>query len=365
MPITFQVTDTKAEEIKWSPFEVNSILPREDRMGSNGKNKKETNKYGRLIQGSTQRMSKTQALSCSNNSFVYPAIWAYSKHHHLVIKPDDVWLAICTQFSNYVNGNGEELRDKFVDFQGKKELTVSGGGTLFTADYEDLSQRMTLEIAKNIKDPSVREWIMPDFTTTTPKERMVGAVMLMATMKSYFDYKFELCCNLPGVTLLGEVEDWIKIRERANRLLEFDLEEKLMTKWSQMLFPVLDHLVESAKGNPDLKWWNQIANRFGGGSGPSYVSGWITVFCVFSEKGHWRGDNKKATSFSREATTEWIFVNTNDVPRGYVSVPITVDDNGTIYKTEMFAGHMTASYHGSDNTKVEPSVDWVLYEVLQ
>eukprot|EP00971_Amphidinium_carterae_P027835 548725-Amphidinium_carterae.1 len=38
---------------------------------------------------------------------------AYNNHHELVLRPDDLWQAIVTQFSFYVNANGEALRDRF------------------------------------------------------------------------------------------------------------------------------------------------------------------------------------------------------------------------------------------------------------
>lgn len=34
-----------------------------------------------------------------SNGFVTAAVKAYSSHHHLVIRPDDVWISILTQFS--------------------------------------------------------------------------------------------------------------------------------------------------------------------------------------------------------------------------------------------------------------------------
>ena len=79
---------------------------------------------------------------------------AYNQHHDLVWRPDDVWQAILTQFSLYVQ-NAEGLRAKFVDFQGKRELTIEALGTLHTVDFVDLAKRMVDEqIIKNIKDPT-------------------------------------------------------------------------------------------------------------------------------------------------------------------------------------------------------------------
>jgi hypothetical protein len=361
MPITFAVTTTKAVEVKIDkPFEFNQVLPN-PRPSFYGPN--ETVSYN-LVRGSD---ISNDAVPIVSNSFVMSAFQAYSSHHNLVIKPDDVWLAICTQFANYVNGNAEALRDQFVDFEGKKELTVQGGGTLKTANYQQLCQDMTVQIAKNIKDPSVREWVLPDFTTTTDTERMVGAVLLMATTKSYFDIKMVLCCDLPSVTLLGEVEDWVKIRQRANKLLEYDLKPGHMSQWSEYLFPVLDKFITTVQGNPDVEWWNRIANQKGGGSGPRYLSGWITSFCLFDNDGKWQGGKTEvegnfSINWSERIISDWPIININDVPKGYVSVPITVNDNGTVYKTEMFAGHMYA-VRGTDGATLEPAVSWALFTI--
>ncbi|EFC38303.1 predicted protein [Naegleria gruberi] len=345
MPITFTVSTKKPNEVSLPAFEIKQILP----------DPTKTKEKFTLVKSSCS--SSPDFLTVGNNSFIHSAILAYSEHHNLVIRPDDVWIAIATQFANYVNSKSEELRSKFVDFDGKKELVVVGGGTLFTADCADLTLRMTEQIAKNIKDPSVRDWIMPDFSTTTNLEKMVGAVVLMSTTKNYFDYKYVLRCGLPSVTLLGEKEDWQNLYERAKRLIEFDTKAKLMKKWSDMLLPVLEQFVKSASGNPDTKWWNRIAHVFGGGSGPTYISGWIGVFSAFSDAGVWRGDVKSA----KDVKSEWPIMDMQDISRGYVSVPVTVDDNGTIYKTELYAGHMCARLHNNSNDSIIPRVDWALF----
>lgn len=347
MVFSFNVTNTKPEICKQkNQINFNQVLCD---METTGK------KYN-LIQSSK---IPPNVHSFSTNSFVISAVTAYNKHHHLVIRPDDVWLAICTQLSHYVNGNSDNLRNKFVDFEGKKKLVVVGSGNLYTANYEELCKKMTFEISKNIKDNVMREWLLPNFTTTTENDRMVGSIVLMATMKSYFNYEFHLKCNLPSVTLLGEVDDWIQIRNRANKLLEFDLENKEMTKWAKLLFPVLDNFVKTAQGNPDVNWWNKIAHHIGGGSGPTYLSGFITAFCVFNDKGKYIGDNRSVRMMT--TPSEWPVIDTNDIPHGFVSVPVTVDDNGTIVQTELFVGHIFMV--NPDSVSLAPAVDWALFEI--
>lgn len=309
------------------------------------------------------------------NGFVGTVVQAYSSHHHLIIRPDDVWLAIMTQFSAYVEANAETLRDRFVEHKGQKELNVlQTGGTLHTANYPDLCKRITEEIASNIKDPSIKDWSIPNFSTTTPTDKVVGAVILMASMKSYFSYKFTLCCGLPMVTLEGVEEDWVELQNRAKRLLEFDnssalnLEKGYMAKWYKMLAPILQHFTDSVKGNPDIDWWSRVCNKIGNGSGPRWLSGWITSFCVFNDSGQWVGDN-----FSKEYDGEvitnankdcgsseecWPIINCNDIPKGFVKVDLTIDDNGTEYKTELIAGHISTCC--PDTTSVKPHVEWLI-----
>ncbi len=44
------------------------------------------------------------------------------------------------------------------------------------------------QIVKNIKDPSIVDWLLPAFTTTTPKDRIVASISVMSSMKQYFKY---------------------------------------------------------------------------------------------------------------------------------------------------------------------------------
>lgn len=281
------------------------------------------------------------------------ATMAYNEHHGLVLRPDDVWQAIATQFSFYVSGNSEALRSRFVEHEGKKELTVRGGGSLHTADYEALAKAMSDEIAKNIKDPSVTAWLTPDFTTTTETDRVAAAVTVMATMKEYFSYKFCLACGLPSVELLGTVEDWEKLLAKTRRLSEFDIDGKMKT-WQAMLEPIIDEMLATKQGKDNMDWWQKIAHRKGGGSGPRFLTGWITAFAVFTEKGKWQGD--KTELYGKKL--EYCLIDTEDLPPTVVTCPVTVNDNGKEYKCKLFAGQFCfASETGTD---IRPQNDWCL-----
>ena len=44
---------------------------------------------------------------------------------------------------------------------------------------------------------------------------------------------------------------------------------------STSLAPVLDEFVAAKGGKPDLAFWDRVCDRSGGGSGPTYLSGWV------------------------------------------------------------------------------------------
>lgn len=171
---------------------------------------------------------------------------AYNSHHELILRPDDFWQAIVTQFSFYVNANAEALRDKIVDHEGKKELVVVVEGNFNTIDYAEFASRMISEqVVKSIKDPEVAAWIQPNFSTTTETDKVAASVSIMATLQSYFTYTCMTMCGIPKVTLLGKVEDWEKLCSKIERLQQFEIDGK-MKKWHGLLSRVLDKLVESA-----------------------------------------------------------------------------------------------------------------------
>ena len=43
------------------------------------------------------------------NGFVDTVLQCYNCHHALIIRPDDVWLAILTQFNFFANGNVKQF----------------------------------------------------------------------------------------------------------------------------------------------------------------------------------------------------------------------------------------------------------------
>ncbi|KAJ6603218.1 hypothetical protein DFH09DRAFT_1458478 [Mycena vulgaris] len=367
MPVTFSLTAHPARSDDVKPVTSAEILQKAC--------PKQFEQVDRILQSSVGGRSgpdDTQfKIVPNNNGFINTVLTAYSYHYALVIRPDDVWLAIISQFSFYVNANAELLRATFV---------VLGG---IPPDFAAISNQMVELIHCNVMDPALREWILPNFSTTTNNDTTVGCTLMMATMKNYHsDYKMNVLCGIPRVTLEGERQDWDIILRRLEKLKEYGIET---IAWYHLLFPVISRLVKAFEdpGSPtNLEFWQKVACTESCGSGTTYWSGWITAFCVFSTEGQWRGPKlhtDRTQSKAPELLPSWRFwasyirplqelrphltldgteypvVNTNAVPAGYAEVEIILDNNGATAPCVIVAGMVGIGFSSSRTLTVSPT----------
>jgi len=289
------------------------------------------------------------------NGFVGAAFSAYNSHHRLVLSPDDIWIAITTTFAQFVDRNAETMRNLFVDHAGQIGLSAYGGGGILTADYDDLVGQLAQKIEEKTK-AGIRDWLECSFSTTTPKIRLISKVVLMGAMKNYFTYAMYLECGLPAVTLLGTLDDWKNIRSRVDRLGTYNMPE--LNLWSEVLGNTLDQFVNAYQGKRDTDWWNRIATKTGGGSGPRYLEGWILSFIPWTEEGR-----MVLNPLSKiKSTKSYGKMDTNEIPVSAVDVPVTIDDNGHVYHTKFLAGAYLSSYDKQANT-MSPALDWAMVDV--
>jgi hypothetical protein len=163
--------------------------------------------------------------------------------------------------------------------------------------------------------------------------------MAMCSFQQYFTYQLDLICGIPQVTLLGTVDDWRLLRQKIERLVEFDGADKLMSEqWVPVLREVLDNFVESANNGSEnnLDFWNQIVSNTGAScGGPELLTGWISAFSVFNDKGELYADMDDG---------DWPVIRLDDIYHNVASCPATIDDNGRKYNATLFVGQMAYDF---------------------
>ncbi len=260
-----------------------------------------------------------------------------------------VWCAILSQLSLWINANAEDVRGKFDAHEGKKELKVTFvSGNRYSVDNRVFAEQVAYLIEKNVVDPQLRKWMMPTFTTTTNNDTVIASILMMGSMQKYFDYKCQIDCGLPFVTLLGEKADWKLVLEKLEKLKTFGEEP---TQFYELLKPIISRFVKSfdePTSADTIGFWQRIAHFIADGSDPSYYSGWITAFCFWDGKGKCMyragliadtlGEGYVESNRLCLDGVEYHQVESEEVPLGYTSVPVRIDDQGDEFGAMMVAG---------------------------
>ncbi|KAM7207358.1 protein of unknown function (DUF4419) domain containing protein [Naviculisporaceae sp. PSN 640] len=339
-----------------------------------------------LIQTSFTSLDRSSSTTfATKNGFVHACIEAYNEHHNLVLRPEDIWFAILTQLSSYINAHADHLRPQLLNnknnsssAQGnvKQALHIETNLSAPNFSHGEMALQMTDLISANLADPSLREWILPSFSTTTGTDQAVASIIFMGTLQKYFTYSWGTRCGIPSVTLLGELDDWIEIAQRcASHLATGKFGEAPMRWYSRILRPILGGFIESFRdpgGKEAKRFWKGIVDRHvPDGSGKVAYSGWITGFCYWDENGRClHGHEGKGTLVELER---------GEVPVGFVKVPVTLWDDGVRIETEMVAGSVAIEvlkgegrssgrstpgrhrWEGYDT--IQPQSGWFMYRV--
>lgn len=295
--------------------------------------------------------------STAPNGLISTMMLAYSRHVPLVLRPDDVWLGIASAFGTYVTTHAEEMRGVFVTHQGRKRLTVQAGGSLAGLDengWAALAGEMANAIDENLTS-RMKDWIVPGFSTTTPKDQLASRIVLMGAMQRYFQYTMVLACGLSKVTLEGSLEDWVDLRERAARLAEFggDLE-----RWSKELLLVLDEFIQAYRGDVNADFWQRIAtHKFLGSGGEKSLRGWFLVFAPFNAKGEYHLNSREVI----QETNVYGDVEDVSIVGAAMDVPVKINDNG-IEHDAIFYGGVTMPQYDAGKNELRPAVGWAIVE---
>ena len=260
-------------------------------------------------------------------------------------------MTILAQFSAYVNGRSEELRYKIVSFEGQRELEVITGGSIFSVGFDEVAPKFLDLISENINDPTLREWFLPGFSTSTQGDDMNAAAMAMCTLQAYFAYKWGLVCGIPKITLLGTIDDWIILRSKVDRLLEFDDSEQTMsTIWVPILQVIADNFVESAKNGSknNMAFWDSIISHERTPDGCTEridLTGWLSAFTIFNEEGEVYADVEKGL---------WPQLPLADIQHNVATCPVSIDDNGVKYNSTLFVGQMAYDFVVDEESTANP-----------
>ena len=226
-------------------------------------------------------------------SLIQGLIVAYKNHYPITITPDMIWLLIAQGFSRFMEKHENLVRERFVNFTGKKDLKVerlsyspySASKEVWDGIIKEFVQKIEENVGKEVIDT-----LECNFSTTTQLAKVTSQVTIMSAMKHYFTYRLLMAgCGISNITLEGSLQDWEKIKSK----LEF-LSTKALKWWTKHLIPIIDNIIltkkyynEKNKVNEELiNFWKGMIRLKGEGNmyDPHMINGWIVKFIPNLEK---------------------------------------------------------------------------------
>jgi hypothetical protein len=231
--------------------------------------------------------NETEFFNLNKKSLIAGLILAYKNHYPITISPDMIWLLILQGYSRFMEKYSELVREKYVNFKGKKVLGVKRLGIFPQTATKEIWKGIIQEFTQKIEDNIGKEVVsnlQADFSTTNSVVLTTSQVSIMSAMKQYFIYKVLMGgCGISSITLEGSVEDWEKIKSR----LEF-LSDKALKWWTKHLIPIIENIIKTKKYYQEKNEINDELNEFWKGMirlkgkgdlyDPHMINGWIVKF---------------------------------------------------------------------------------------
>ena len=311
--------------------------------------------------------------------FVATVNAAFSDHRPLVLSPDMFWLLIGHGLARHVNANSEDMRRRFVQHDGKKRLFVRRYDFVKGSPenpWSDVFSEFSAQIKKHIGEENHAS-IVASFSTTGAVEKAANEIVLLDSLKSYFEYQFHTVCGIPEVKLEGTTEDWNELSKRAEVLgSRYDL-----AWWTNRIVPTLERIARNAAGVDDPELWNNIY-KIDNGSGGPYINGWLVDFFPYLQTtgyfhnasnelvDDWREVFANQDDFHEEKIEKrnWLFsgegghgITTESLPGSLCTAPFTWQYLDRQYEMEFIAGFIGFT-QSKEDLAVRPKIGWAVRE---
>ena len=249
-------------------------------------------------------------------SLIKGLILAYKNHYPITITPDMIWLLIGQGFSRFMEKYYNLVRERFVNFSGKKDLKIErlqyspykAPKEVWDGIVQEFVQKIEQNVGKELIDA-----LECNFSTTTQVTKITSQVTIMSAMKQYFTYKVLMAgCGISKITLEGSIQDWEKIKSKLELL-----STKALKWWTKHLIPIIDNIILTKKyynqnkslNGQLIEFWKGMIRLKGRGDmyDPHMINGWIIKFIP-------NLDGEKPTLYEE--------IRENDVPDQIISCPM-------------------------------------------
>lgn len=283
---------------------------------------------------------------------------AFSQHRPLVLTPDAIWITLAQGVVHHITNHAEALRSSVVRHKDKMTLQAETFELSSAQHWAEAVEQWGEGIRQHMQG-DLYQLIICDFSTTSPVIRTASQVVMMDAFQQYFDYGLSCICGIPSITVTGTVDDWVKIRERIDRMATFHLDW-----WTDRLKPICDGFIATVQGTPSQRFWKHIYSpkeMYGG----DLITGWVTDLFPYLTHPVTNAPTIRnpILAIPRENLTEEDGLSSAKVPTGLSRAPFVLksasaDDS---MELELVAGFLGVKQQ-ADGGQLEPEIGWAVVE---
>ena len=295
---------------------------------------------------------------------------SYVNHMPVSINADILWMLIVQGFSRHIDQNAESLRNKLVDFDGKKALFVDGDELTIEEITQEGWERTFREFVEKIKENAGETMIKlmtPSFSTTTPTIQVSSQIAIMSCFKNYFKFiRFYGGCGFPYINLEGTLNDYEQLKNKVEKLMGFDIDD-----WIKELIIIIDKIIETKKGKIDVNFWkNMIINKETvepRGSGEltkvNNIDGWLLNFYPYYKKDDYYKFCEKLER-RRDFNKPIDVKSLKYLPEEFIEVPLTMVHKQTFEVTELSVKTGILGMIQEKNGLIKPEIGWFISNMI-
>ncbi|KAI5292754.1 hypothetical protein KEM52_006087, partial [Ascosphaera acerosa] len=282
------------------------------------------------------------------NGFVDCVLDCYNGHHDLVLRPDDVWTAIASQFSFFVGA---------ASTIGARDPVHLVSGTTMGGKLIDYSQQIENAEARRKPSAAFQEWIKPNFEgSTTTNDDIVYSVLMLATSSATVPKETSFRCGIPSVTLLGTLDHWRLIEQKVDDIQLYCGGQQPALAWRELLLPVARGFVQSFEDPSSpatLHFWRTVVNGVENGSTGTTIAGWLSAFCFFDCRGKANATAKSALGEPPVSLFGLLYprIPLASISGAFVSHPATVERDEHVSQANIIAGSIAKEIIKVDGRK--------------
>ena len=126
------------------------------------------------------------------SSLIQGLVLAYKNHYPITITPDMIWILVLQGFSRFMEKYENLVRERFVNFQGKKDLKIErlaySPATATKEVWDGIIKEFVEKIGKHVGQECIDN-LECNFSTTSQVAQVTSQVAIMSAMKQYFNYR--------------------------------------------------------------------------------------------------------------------------------------------------------------------------------